>query len=180
MPAQLNTAPIDRPMPALRPGLALVGCLLCHAAVGDVGTKHILGWVEPVLLTEAAVPMEAKLDTGAETSSLDTRDVRRFRRDGERMVRFVVDDPATGLELTLERPLVRTVRIKRHDGDHQTRAVVRLSVCLGTLEKTVEFTLVDRGLFRYPVLLGRNFLAGDVLVDAEIDHVSRPLCEAGS
>ena len=63
----------------------------------------IFGWAEPVVLEETGFELEAKLDTGAETSSLDAIDIRRFRR-GKDGSRFTVEDHAEGDEVQLERP----------------------------------------------------------------------------
>jgi hypothetical protein len=38
------------------------------------------------------------------------------------------------------------------------------------VEKTVSVTLNDRNGMEYPLLLGRNFLRGDFVVDVDIDH----------
>ena len=43
---------------------------------------RVLGWTEPVLLPEIGVALVAKLDTGADHSSVDARKIRLFRRDG--------------------------------------------------------------------------------------------------
>jgi len=38
-----------------------------------------------------------------------------------------------------------------------------------SMEKEVLVTLSDRNHMEYPLLLGRNFLRGDFLVDVELD-----------
>ncbi|GAG91366.1 unnamed protein product, partial [marine sediment metagenome] len=42
---------------------------------------EILGWVENVRLMDPDIKLKAKLDTGAETSSLDVNIVKKFRKD---------------------------------------------------------------------------------------------------
>jgi hypothetical protein len=149
--------------------LALAGSAL--AAGPD-----IFGWAEPVILVEAGFKLEAKLDTGADTSSLDAVDIRRFRRKGESWVRFTVEDQDGDEEMRLERPLLRRVRIKRHDGESQRRSVISLTVCLGEHRREVEFSLIDRSQFDYPVLLGRSALAGIAVVDPDEANLSEPAC----
>ena len=101
---------------------AAIGILLLALAVPAAGGEaQIFGWAEPVILEEAGYRLEAKLDTGADTSSLDAIDIRRFRRKGKSYVRFTVEDHDEGETIRLERPLLRRVRIKRHDGDSQRR-----------------------------------------------------------
>jgi hypothetical protein len=148
---------------------------LAPAAVG-AAEPDLFGWAEPVVLEEAGFLLEAKLDTGADTSSLDAIEIRRFRRKGKTWMRFTVEDQEEGKTVRLERPLLRRVFIKRHDGDSQRRAVVSLTVCLGDHRRKVEFSLIDRSQFDYPVLLGRSALAGIAVVDPDEINTSEPSC----
>ena len=155
--------------------LVLAVSLFKAGAVGAT-EPDIFGWAEPVVLEETGFELEAKLDTGAETSSLDAIDIRRFRRKGKSWVRFTVEDHAEGDEVRLERPLLRRVRIKRHDRASQLRSVVSLTFCLGEHRRQVEFSLIDRSQFDYPVLLGRSALAGIAIVDPDEINLSEPAC----
>jgi hypothetical protein len=141
--------------------------------------KTILGWVEWVEVGRHEISLKAKLDTGAETSSLDAQDIRRLRRrsTGERFVEFSVFDPESGETIRLKKPLVRLVRIKQHDGSHQVRPVVALDICLAARASTVEVSLIDRSVFIYPLLLGRSALEGHVVVDPELTFTNDPRCE---
>ena len=175
--ARRGGAPLDpvRGWRATAPGV-LALALTCAAAVGAADEPDIFGWAEPVVLVEAGFELEAKLDTGADTSSLDAVDIRRFRRKGESWVRFTVEDHADGDEVRLERRLLRRVRIKQHEGTSQRRSVVSLTVCLGEHRREVEFSLIDRSQFDYPVLLGRSALAGIAIVDPDEVNLSEPDC----
>ena len=156
---------------------ALIGAAAAaFAAVAVAGEPDIFGWAEPVILEETGYRLEAKLDTGADTSSLDAVDIRRYRRKGVSYVRFTVEDHDEGETMRLERPLLRRVRIKQHDGDSQRRSVVSLTVCLGGYRREVEFSLIDRSQFDYPVLLGRSALDGIAIVDPSVTGLSEPDC----
>ncbi len=145
--------------------------------VSMAGEKLILGWVEKVSIpAEAKLTLEAKLDTGADTSSLDAKVLKRFRRDGKHWLRFSVRDPATKESVILERPHLRGVRIKRHDGKHQRREVADLPICLGDRLHTIEVTLINREQFEYPLLLGRSALKGFALVDPGLKRTQNPRC----
>lgn len=143
----------------------------------DARSLEIFGWVERVELLDGEFSMKAKLDTGALNSSLHALGIERFRRDGERYVRFTVMDPETGEPKELEKPLERNVRIVRHSGDYQRRPVVKMNVCLGPYERMVEVNLVDRGELIYPLLLGRTALEGAALVDAANTFQNYPACD---
>lgn len=159
---------------------ACIALLLIFA--GDIagaetpGMKTIFGWLEPVRISDADLTLEAKLDTGATTSSIDAREVKRVRRGSKRLVKFRLVSSSGELTDVIERPLVRVVRIKRHGGEPQRRPVIQLKVCFGALERDVEFSLVDRNQFDQPVLLGRNALQGFTVIDPELTRTTTPSC----
>jgi len=138
---------------------------------------QILGWVENVQLPDPGLELKAKLDTGAETSSLDARVLKKFRKAGKRWVRFAVTDRENGEEFVIVRERVRTIGVVQHDGSRQTRPVVMLQVCLADQLLETEVSLIDRTEFNYPLLLGRSALASFALVDSGNTFLSRPDCK---
>lgn len=139
--------------------------------------KLIFGWVEEVVVSRSAFTMHAKLDTGADTSSLDAQDIERFERNGDPWVRFTLSGEEPGQSTTLERPLSRDVLIKRHRGPSQRRPVVTVPVCLGPFLMDIEVSLIDRSHFNYPVLIGRAAMEGVAVVDAERALTHDPACD---
>lgn len=140
--------------------------------------KVIAGWIEKVSLKNEPFTLKAKLDTGATTSSIHAEDVEPFRRDGEKWVRFnlVIDDADQPRKIAMEKPRVRKVRIKNHDGNHDSRFVVRLETCFNGRYHLTDFTLAGREQFLYPVLLGREFLAGVAVVDPQAVFLTQANC----
>jgi len=145
-------------------------------AAGAPRELEILGWVESVELTDPGLRLEAKLDTGAATSSLDARIVKRFRKDGKRWVRFVVTDPVSGKEMVFVRERVRTIGVVQHEGDNQVRPTVMIRICVADRLLDIEVSLVDRSQFSYALLLGRSALETFALVDPGNTHLSEPDC----
>ena len=131
----------------------------------------IIGETEVVYLPDFTVPFEARIDTGATTSSMDARDIRSFERDGRKWVSFRVIARNGGESRQYECPVVRTVRIKQHGGDSVERFCVMLTFRMGHLTLEREFTLADRSRFEYPVLVGRNILNGLAAVDPSCRNV---------
>lgn len=127
--------------------------------------KLIVGQVEQVRLTPPGRVMEARIDTGANTSSLDARDVQPFERDGEDWVRFKVYDREEETTTEHERPVVRRVRIISSSEEDDSRPVVELQFELGPIATRAEFTLANREGLSYPVLIGRNILRDLMVVD---------------
>jgi hypothetical protein len=166
-----------RRLPIVLAAATLVFVLVPEVAGAREKSKTIFGYVERVVISDQGFSLKAKLDTGAETSSLDARNIKRFRRNGERMVRFEVLDPETGQLVTLERPLARIVRIRQNDGPYERRPVVRMWLCIGHLLQRVEVNLVDRADFIYPLLIGRSAMRGAIIVDPELTFTTRPKCD---
>jgi hypothetical protein len=148
---------------------------VAFAAAVQAGEQQIVGWVEKVRLSPGNVLVEAKLDTGALHCSLDADNLTYFTRDGVQWVRFQVEDHL-GQKATLARPLVGEANIKRHFLKYQKRPVVRLGVCLGSFYREVDVNLVDRSGFQYPMLIGRDFMRGALLIDPKGKHTVEPDC----
>jgi len=139
---------------------------------------EILGWVENATLMDPDISLKAKLDTGAETSSLDAEIIKKFRKDGKRWIRFRVTDPVNGEEFIIVRERVRTINVVQHEGDSQIRPVVDMAVCIAGQIVHAEVSLIDRGEFIYPLLLGRSALESFALVDPANTFLSEPNCES--
>ena len=138
--------------------------------------KQIFGWLERVLVTDHAISMRGKLDTGAKTSSLHATNITRFTRDGIDMVRYDVEDPREKRVFTLESALVRTVAIKEKGAKSSIRPIVEHWLCIGDIARVVEVNLVDRGRFNYPLLIGRTALADIIVVDPGESFTRKPTC----
>jgi hypothetical protein len=173
--------------------LLLIGGLLVAGGVGfvvrgivnpvphpgkSISSVPIYGGVETICLPGEALQLEAKLDTGAETSSLDARDIEQISRDGEPWVRFVVEGLRDGntTRTSIERPVERRIKVRGAGGsDH--RFVVRMQLTLGNQEYDEQFSLRDRSDMNYPVLLGRRTLKHLGAVDVNQDHIQTLSCK---
>lgn len=121
--------------------------------VDEPATAGALSLIEPVVIhriTDEAI--EAKVDTGARTSSLHVDDIEvqgetvRFRRG----------------DTTFRVPLADTRHVKSHDGKDTSveRPIVLLDVTVqGKRVNSVEFSLIDRGHMQYQALIGRNLIS---------------------
>jgi hypothetical protein len=154
----------------------LVCLLLLWPATGTVWAKQVVGWVENVKVYPGGVMIKAKIDSGAKTSSLDCECITPFKRDGKDWLSFAVKNHK-GEIVRLEKPVTRVAHIKRHFGKEQVRYVVKLGICLGSVYREAEVTLVDRTGFNYSLLVGRNFLKGEFLIDPSATFVNKPDCK---
>ena len=133
--------------------------------------KIIVGGIENITLTMEEVTYEARVDTGATSSSLDAREITPFERDGDRWVRFklFLDEEH---HTDVERPVVRWVRIFQsgtEEGDR--RPVVEMDYRFGDIVDTAEFTLTDRSHLEFPALIGRNIMTDRMIVDVSDSHL---------
>jgi hypothetical protein len=128
--------------------------------------KQVVGQLEKVWLPDLNLALTARIDTGAETSSLDAGNIELFERDGRRWVRFELINPATSKPELLERRLKRTVGIHQSgSAETKRRPVVKMGIVIGRSNQTAEFTLSDRSHLGYQVLIGRNILKDVMMVD---------------
>lgn len=130
------------------------------------GDKLVVGRKEQVWLPNLGLALTARIDTGAETASLDARDIKMFERNGERWVRFEIMDPESEEPVELERKVNRTVLIvQANSTEPERRPVIKLTIVIGHIDQTAEFTLNDRSHLDYQVLVGRNILKDVMVVD---------------
>ena len=133
----------------------------------------VVGWREWMAFPEIGLPaVRVKVDTGAATSALHAHDREVFERDGEPWARFTVHPffRTEKLSIACEAPVVDERSVTSSSGHTETRVVVGVTLRLGIKsdapEWPVELTLTDRRRMRFPMLLGREAMAGRVLVDS--------------
>ncbi|AEJ02812.1 protein of unknown function DUF785 [Nitrosomonas sp. Is79A3] len=129
-------------------------------------SRTLLGRIEKVYLDPPGLEFNARIDTGAQTSSLNAIDIVEFERDGKPHVRFNVINPKTGEKTEITRRLRRYARVKElNNRESQNRPVVRMRVVIADIDEQINFTLVDRSKLKHQVLIGRNLLRDLAIVD---------------
>jgi hypothetical protein len=151
-------------------------CLAGWAALAGAADSVNVGWIERVRLGTEGIVVSAKLDTGADHSSLHATDIRWIVRDDGDWVIFDVT-AEDGRKARFERKVTRVARVRRAGGGVQKRPVIQLGVCLGSVYRVVEVNLTDRSGLNYEFLVGRSFLAGHFAVDSARQHTVEPNCE---
>jgi hypothetical protein len=136
------------------------------------GKMHlpIIGAVEWVDVEPGNLRMEARIDTGAETTSIHAENIQLVEREGKRYVQYNLLDELSGELRPMEARLRRRVLIKQHKAEPERRYVVRMWVTLGETRSRIDVTLSDREDFEYPLLVGRNLLVDTVIVDVSRHH----------
>lgn len=135
-------------------------------------SKLVVGSLERIWVEALQLALPARIDTGAETASLDARNISNFERDGKPWVSFEIPDPAGGDPIVLERRRVReALVIQASSVEPERRPVIRLGIQLGPVRQLAEFTLSNRSHLDYQMLVGRNILRDVMLVDVSEDNL---------
>lgn len=128
--------------------------------------KLIVGRRESIWVEDLQLALSARIDTGAETASLDARAIEQFERDGKPWVQFEIPNPNAEEALVLERPLIRQALVVQASSETpERRPVIELGIQLGPVRQLAEFTLSDRSHLDYQMLVGRNILRDVMIVD---------------
>ncbi|PMH02248.1 ATP-dependent zinc protease family protein [Vibrio splendidus] len=128
-----------------------------------------VGHIEVVEVNGMTFP--AKLDTGADVSSMNAVNIKRFKKDGQDMVSFTYQNNQ-GDKQEFTKPVIDVMRIKAKKGEKvNIRPVVEMKVKLGDLEKEVRVNLQDRSRFEYSMILGKNFLKHGAVVSSDEDYL---------
>lgn len=138
---------------------------------GMVGAeeKVAIGGVEDVILLPWRVRLPARIDTGAAKSSLDARELK-VKGDE---VEFKLPQKYGGLHFRL--PIVEWRHTRTPEG-LERRPIVELEICLGSKRFLTKVNLADRSMVKYPLILGRNFLKENFVVDVQRRRTTRPIC----
>lgn len=118
--------------------------------------------------------IDAKVDTGAYTSSLHCSQIVLEERHGTPWVYFTMLD-ATHPNFRnsfLAAPVWKHKKVKNSSGRGESRVFVKTHIRLFDKIYTIELSLTDRSQMKFPVLLGRKILKGRFLVDVSQKYLS--------
>lgn len=137
--------------------------------------KLIIGRSDKIDLPKLQLfDLDAKIDTGANTSAIHFNYAEVVKREGKTMLHFTLLDPShpnfNNKEFFVEEFEQRL--IKNSFGDSEQRYIIITEIVL--FEKTwkTEFSLSNRGNLKFPLLLGRKLLRKGFLVDVTKKNIS--------
>lgn len=115
--------------------------------------KTILGMAEFVIVKGKTKEMTlpARIDTGATRSAIHTDFVKELKLG----------------------PVLRTKKVRNANGT-TIRPVIEVEIAIKNKKLKEEFTVADRSSMKYPVLIGRNILQHDFLIDVTKDPTKDP------
>jgi hypothetical protein len=129
---------------------------------------RVAGWREWIGLPDLGIEwIKAKLDTGARSSAIHAWEIDEFERDGRAWAAFEVhpwqrsDLDAVRVEL----PLVDRRVVRSSTGHEEERLVVRTRIRVVERDLDAELTLTNRDEMGFRMLVGREAMRGELLVD---------------
>jgi hypothetical protein len=149
----------------------LLGLMILLPPLGKVtaGEKITVGEVEDVILMPWGVRLPARIDTGAAMSSLDARELKVKNN----MAEFKLPKKYGALRIHL--PVTGWQNIRSADFKEK-RPVVEIILCMGPKILHIDVNLNDRSTVKYPLILGRNALKDNFVVDCGQLHCLPPSC----
>jgi hypothetical protein len=157
-----------------------LGCVASANAqtATDERPKRVIGATAKITEISTGLKFSARVDTGAETCSLHVDEIEIKNeapiptRNIGKAIRFLVKNEK-GKSQWIETTVSDVVQVKssaQKDGEIDRRYKVWLSLKWHGYRKQVLVTLNDRTEMAYPLLLGRNYLRGDFVVDVDVDN----------
>lgn len=137
--------------------------------------KKIVGTIELISILDLELyDLDAKVDTGADSNALHCDDIHI---DENNFVHFTLLDEVHesyhGKRIVM--PLYKLKRVKSSNGEVQERASVRVTVEFFAKRYKTIISLTNRSDMKYPMLIGRKFLANKFLVDVSKEYLSKQL-----
>lgn len=131
-------------------------------------TVTIIGWREWVSLETLGIEqIKAKIDTGARTSSLHAYDIQEFTRGNRKFVRFSVHPQQRSQKnaVSCETRLLEKRKVKDSGGKVTLRPVIVTQIKLGDKVWDIELTLTNRNEMGFRMLLGRQAIKKNFLIN---------------
>jgi len=169
----------NRGLRSLATGLTLLlaVCSVLNVWGQTVSTqpKHVIGATATLTEVSTGMPFSARIDTGAKSCSMHVEKIeikeespKRWKNKGKNIRMLVKGE--NGKTEWIETTIASAIRVKSSslkDGEYDRRYKVRLTFQWQDFRKEVLVSLNDRTNMEYPLLIGRNFLRGDFVVDVE-------------
>jgi len=114
----------------------------------------------------------AKIDTGANRSSIHCSEIELHNRNGIEEITFHIPlDTSHGIN-TFHTSTFFKKKIKSSSGHVENRYIIRTTVILFGKKIKTTFSLSDRAEMKFPVLLGRKLLKSRFIVDVDLEDIS--------
>ena len=153
--------------------IALLLYLLAAAQVttAEPSTKRVIGETARIVVEESSLTYLARIDTGARITSLHATDIEvpggvaDQRQNIGKQVRFTTENEQQQ-RVTMMAPIVDVAQVRNAQGV-EYRYVIDLKLAWQGIGKRGRVNLRNRSAMSYKLLIGRNWLADDFVVDVD-------------
>ena len=136
--------------------------------------KMLVGALEFCDLPELEITnLNARIDTGAQTSSLHVDNIEEFEQHGERWVSFDIHPDIHNVGTIVRRwaKLKGRRKVKSSNAQSEKRCVISTVLEMGGRRWRIHLTLTDRREMTYLMLIGRQAMNGKMMVDPEYEYL---------
>lgn len=131
-------------------------------------SKTLIGWQEWCGLPDFNIPyIKVKVDTGAKTSSLHAFNIKEFTKNHQSYVSFEIHPLQNNdkIKVTVNAKVVDQRYVMSSNGHKELRYVIRANLILAGETFQIFLTLSNRDPLRFRMLLGRDALANNCIID---------------
>ena len=135
--------------------------------------KLLVGARETIDLPELGLfRIATRIDTGAQTSSLHVDHISENKETGMLDFEFHPDSHDVKKTIKCSTKIVAKKRIKSSNGEKERRFIINTLAVMGSLKWTIRLSLTDRSSMNHLMLLGRQAMVGEMLVDPEFSYLA--------
>jgi hypothetical protein len=133
--------------------------------------KQVVGATEVIRVVDTDLDFVARIDTGARTTSINAQNIEienpaadKKANCGKKITLEVVN--AKGEKCRLESKIVKILEVRNAQGT-ELRYMIPLTLRWHGQDKKIDVNLRNRSSMTYKLLIGRDWLKGDYVVDVE-------------
>ena len=127
--------------------------------------KDTLGQIDRFDLPEFKLTnIQARIDTGATTSSLYCTNIKEIDSNN---ISFKILD-----KYDFIKPILRVSNVKSSNGKVEKRYFIKSEILIFDMKYEIELSLTNREKMKYPLLIGRELLIQNFIVDVSKENIS--------
>lgn len=137
--------------------------------------KTTIGWREWIRLPDLCeTPINAKVDTGAQTSALHAFRLRIQGDPGSQVATFVMHPHQRTIRdsVSVTTDVIGFRKVRSSNGRIERRPVIRADAVLGDVAFPIELTLTRRDEMGFRMLLGRSAVSKRFVIDPARSYVT--------
>ena len=133
---------------------------------------EVIGYLEKVDIPELELfDLDGKIDTGADSSSLHCDAINVQGNEVTFVLHDEVHEAYHGKSITM--PIHKRKKVKSSNGKSEERIFIKTKLKMGHEAYDAEISLANRVNMKYPLLIGRKFMAHHYLIDVSKKYMTK-------